>query len=122
MLMAHCPVGQRVGAAKALQIWRETDPPCVVGRTRRSDATRRVRRRLCAGHLNGFAFQDLVIWREPRPTLPEALVAAAKPDFIARSTFEICLFGWMALTRFVSCPIHICRRPASGTGCICRPA
>jgi hypothetical protein len=49
----------------------------------------------------GIVFQYLVIAPVRGLPLSTGLVAAAKSDFIALSTFEIGLFGWMALTRFV---------------------
>lgn len=49
----------------------------------------------------GILFQYFVISRMQRLTLRAGLVAAAKSDVVALSAFEIGLFGWMALMRFV---------------------
>jgi hypothetical protein len=49
----------------------------------------------------GILFQYFVISRVRRLTLRAGLAAAAKSDVIALSSFEIGLFGWMALMRFV---------------------
>jgi hypothetical protein len=52
----------------------------------------------------GIVFQYLVIAPMRGLTLRKGLVAAAKSDVIALSSFEIGLFGWMALMRFVFFP------------------
>ena len=49
----------------------------------------------------GIVFQYLVIAPTRGLPLRKGLIEAAKSDFIALSTFEIGLFGWMALMRFV---------------------
>lgn len=49
----------------------------------------------------GILFQYLVISRMRRLSLRTGLAAAAKSDVIALSAFEIGLFGWMALMRYV---------------------
>lgn len=49
----------------------------------------------------GIVFQYLVIVPMRGLTLRKGLIAAAKSDVIALSSFEIGLFGWMALMRFV---------------------
>jgi hypothetical protein len=52
----------------------------------------------------GIVFQYVVISRMRRLTLRSGLIAAAKSDVVALSAFEIGLFGWMALMRFVFFP------------------
>lgn len=49
----------------------------------------------------GIVFQYLVIARMRGLTLRKGLIAAAKSDVIALSAFEVGLFGWMALMRFL---------------------
>lgn len=49
----------------------------------------------------GIAFQYLAIAPVRGLSLRKGLIEAAKSDFVALSTFEIGLFGWMALMRFV---------------------
>jgi hypothetical protein len=49
----------------------------------------------------GILFQYFVISRMRELTLRAGLAAAAKSDVIALSAFEIGLFGWMALMRYV---------------------
>lgn len=49
----------------------------------------------------GIVFQYLVIARTRGLPRHKSLIAAGKSDFIALSAFEIGLFGWMALMRFV---------------------
>jgi Domain of unknown function (DUF4396) len=49
----------------------------------------------------GILFQYFVISRMRRLTLRAGLAAAAKSDVVALSAFEIGLFGWMALMRYV---------------------
>jgi hypothetical protein len=52
----------------------------------------------------GIVFQYLVISRMRPLGLRAGLAAAVKSDVIALSAFEIGLFGWMALMRFVFFP------------------
>jgi len=56
----------------------------------------------------GVAFQYFVISRMRRLTLGTGLAAAVKSDFVALTAFEVGLFGWMALMRFVffDPPLH----------------
>lgn len=49
----------------------------------------------------GIVFQYLAIAPMRGLSLRKGLIEAAKSDFVALSTFEIGLFGWMALMRFV---------------------
>lgn len=57
----------------------------------------------------GIVFQYLVISRMRALTLRQGLIAAARSDVIALSAFEVGLFTWMALMRFVffdESPLH----------------
>jgi hypothetical protein len=49
----------------------------------------------------GIVFQYLVISPMRRLSLRTGLAAAAKSDVVALTAFEVGLFGWMALMRFV---------------------
>jgi len=52
----------------------------------------------------GIIFQYLVIGQMRGLTRRNGLIAAAKSDFAALTAFEVGLFGWMALMRFVFFP------------------
>ena len=55
----------------------------------------------------GIAFQYFAIAPMRGLGLRKGLVEAAKADFLSLTSFEIGLFGWMALTQFVFFPDHL---------------
>ncbi|MDE3205427.1 MAG: DUF4396 domain-containing protein [Acidobacteriota bacterium] len=55
----------------------------------------------------GIAFQYFAIAPMRGLGLRKGLVEAAKADFLSLSSFEIGLFGWMALTQLVFFPHHL---------------
>lgn len=55
----------------------------------------------------GIAFQYFAIAPMRGLGLRKGLIEAAKADFLSLTSFEIGLFGWMALTQFVFFPQHL---------------
>ncbi|MDA8297823.1 MAG: DUF4396 domain-containing protein [Actinomycetota bacterium] len=55
----------------------------------------------------GIAFQYFAIAPMRGLGPKEGLIEAAKADFLSLTSFEVGLFGWMALTQFVFFPNHL---------------
>ena len=70
----------------------------------------------------GVLFQYFAIAPMRGLGLRKGLVQAAKADVLSLTSFEVGLFGWMALMSFVISRIRICIRTRRSTGSSCRSA